>query len=69
MANLDHFRITNLPKQKDPIKELIKELSGTAQAKFMKDELGEGYKYYQQLRNIVAQKGIQARMPYDIEIQ
>jgi protease-4 len=69
MAKLDHFRIVNLPKQKDPFEELIKELSGSAQARFMKDEMGEGYKYYQQLKGIMAQKGIQARMPYDIDIQ
>lgn len=68
MANLDNFRIVNLPKLKDPIEELMKELSGSAKASFMKDELGEGYKYYEQLRGVLSRSGIQARMPYDIEI-
>jgi protease-4 len=68
MANLDNFRIVNLPKLKDPIEELMKEISGSAKASFMKDELGENYKYYEQLRGILSQKGVQARMPYDIEI-
>jgi len=68
MAKLDNFRIVNLPKLKDPFEELMKELSTSAQAKFMKDELGEGYKYYDQLRGLVSQKGILARVPYDIEI-
>lgn len=68
MAKLDNFRIVNLPKLKDPIEELMKEISGSAKASFMKDELGENYKYYEQLRGILSQKGVQARMPYDIEI-
>jgi len=69
MANLDKYRIVNLPKLKDPIEELIKEFSGSAKAGFMKDELGENYKYYEQLRGSLSQKGVQARMPYDIDIR
>lgn len=68
MANLDNYRIVNLPKLKDPFEELMKGISGSASASFMKDELGEGYKYYEQLRKVMSQSGIQARMPYDIEI-
>ncbi|MFY9152743.1 MAG: signal peptide peptidase SppA [Prolixibacteraceae bacterium] len=68
MANLDNYRIVNLPKLKDPLEELLKEFSGSAKAGFMKDELGEGYKYYEQLHSLISQKGILARMPYDIDI-
>lgn len=68
MADLDNYRIVNLPKLKDPFEELLKEFSGSARASFMKDEMGEGYKYYQQLKSIISEKGILARMPYDIEI-
>ena len=68
MAKLDNYRIVNLPKQKDTFEELMKGFSGSAKASFMKEELGESYKYYQQLHNIISQKGILARMPYDIDI-
>jgi protease-4 len=68
MAKLDNFRIINLPKLKDPFEELLKEFSGSARAGFMKDELGENYKYYEQLRGLLSQKGILARLPYDIDI-
>jgi len=68
MANLDNFRIVNLPKLKDPFEELMKEISGSAKASFMKDEMGDSYKYYEQLRGILSQKGVLARMPYDIDI-
>jgi protease-4 len=68
MAKLENYRIVNLPKLKDPFEELLKEISGSAKASFMKDELGENYKYYQELRGVLSQKGILARMPYDIDI-
>ena len=68
MAKLVNFRIVNLPKLKDPLEELIKEFSGSAKASFMKDEMGETYKYYEQLHGLISQKGILARMPYDIDI-
>ncbi len=68
MAKLDNYRIVNLPKLKDPFEELMKEFTGSAKARFMKDELGEGYKYYEQLRGVVAQQGVLARVPYDLEI-
>lgn len=68
MAKLDSYRIVNLPKLKDPFEELMKEFTGSAKAKLMKDELGETYKYYDQLRGVVSQKGILTRIPYDIEI-
>ena len=68
MAKLDNYRIVNLPKQKDTFEELMKGFSGSAKASFMKEELGENYKYYQQLHSIISQKGIMARMPYDIDI-
>ncbi|HEY3372012.1 MAG TPA: signal peptide peptidase SppA [Prolixibacteraceae bacterium] len=69
MAKLDTYRIVNLPKQKDTFEELLKGFSGSAKASLMKDELGENYKYYQQLHNIISEKGIMARMPYDVVIQ
>jgi len=69
MAKLENYRVVNLPKLKDPVEELIKEISGSAKASFMKDEFGEGYKYYSQLRSVISRRGVLARMDYDIDIQ
>lgn len=69
MAKLDSYRVVNLPKLKDPFEELMKEFTGSAKARFMKDELGEGYKYYEQLRGAVTRQGVLARIPYDLDVQ
>lgn len=68
MARLDNYRIVNLPKLKDPFEELMKEFTGSAKAKLMKDEMGETYKYYEQLKGVVAQQGVLARIPDDLDI-
>lgn len=68
MAGLENFRIVNLPKLKDPLEELLKEISGSAQTRFMKSEFGDNYKYVEQLRAILAERGVLTRMPDDIEI-
>ncbi|MBC8004349.1 MAG: signal peptide peptidase SppA, partial [Verrucomicrobia bacterium] len=69
MAKLDNYRIVNLPKQKDAFQELMKGFSESAKASFIKDELGENYKHYEQLRTLMQQKGIMTRMEYDINIR
>ena len=69
MAKLEDYRITKLPKLKDPWEELLKDLTGEAQSFFMERELGDQYKLYEQLKNVVNSKGIMARMPYDIKFE
>lgn len=67
-AGLEDYRIVSLPKQKDPIEELIKGLTGEAKSHFLKNELGDTYRFYNQAQNITNLGGIQARLPYEIEL-
>jgi len=67
-ASLEKYRITELPKQKDPFESMIKELTGSARAALLRDELGMAYKQYQQMMEIATSRGVLARMPYDVEI-
>ena len=68
MAGLEDYRISEYPKLKDPIEELMKQLTGSAKMKFIKNELGENYRHYEMLKNALNMKGVMARMPYDIAI-
>ena len=68
MAGLDRYRIVSLPKIKDPFEEWLKELSGTARMWVMKQEMGDTYPIYQQLKQIKQTRGILARMPYDLQL-
>jgi len=68
MTGLDHYRIISLPTQEDPYQKLIKELSGNIRTSILKRELGESYRYYQDLKELVENNGIQMRIPYSLEV-
>lgn len=68
-AKLDEYRITNMPEQKDPFEKILKSFGASASTYFVKQQLGEDYKYYQQMKTIQHMHGIKARMLWDGEIQ
>lgn len=69
-ANLDTYRIRELPMQKDPVQELIENLmSSNIQTKIMKNELGDAYKYVKFIKEFSKIKGIQARIPFELIIE
>jgi len=67
-AGLENYRITELPKQKDPFEILMESFSGSVKAQLFKDELGMSYKYYDNLLKLAGTRGIIARIPYEIEV-
>lgn len=68
-AQIKEYKLVSLPKQKDPFKEAIAHLTGEAESAIIKKELGVNYKYYKSLQNISGYSGIQARMPFEIDIR
>jgi len=68
MAKLDNYRITELPKQKDPFQQLVEDFTGKAKISILKDELGVAYRQYSSLKNMLSNQGVQARLPIDIEL-
>jgi len=68
LANLTDYRIHELPKQINPIEEIVKAFEGNVKLNIIKNELGSSYKYYKYIRDINNLQGYQARMPYFIEL-
>jgi len=71
MAGVTDYYLWSLPAQKDPLQQIIDQLTGEDNSTSIriKSELGEYYTYYQYLKEISESSGIQARLPYDIKIQ
>lgn len=67
-AGLENYRIVNLPKAKDPFEELMKSLTGEAKAKIFKNSLGSSARYYEIIEKTLQYQGIQARIPYEVEV-
>ena len=67
-AGIEKYRTVDLPKLKDPFQQFMEEFKGGMKASIIKQELGDSYKYYQELQQIKNMEGIQTRIPYRIEI-
>lgn len=69
LAELEKYKVINLPKQIDPFEQMVKAIKGNTQTKLIKNELGESYIYFEHLKSISQMDGIQARLPYNIIIR
>lgn len=67
-AGVENYRILNLPKEKDPFEELVKSLTGETRARILRSTLGASARYYEILEKTLQYQGIQARIPYEIEV-
>ena len=67
-AGVEEYRVVDLPKQKDPFQALMEDLSGNAKMMILGDEFVYIYKQYQQVTNMVKNQGVQARMPFEVEM-
>ena len=72
LAGIEKYRLSEYPRIKDPFALLMEEFIGKPdeiRTRFVKQELGEYYKYYEQLEAMKGAQGIQARLPFMIEIR
>lgn len=67
-AGIEHYRIKELPKQKDTFEELMKSFSTKVQNSVLQSKLGESYPMWENLSREAHANGIYTRMPYSLEI-
>lgn len=68
LSKTSNYSLIYLPEQKEPIQELIDEITGNETRTALEKEMGEYYRYFEYLKEIQQMKGIQARMPFEISI-
>jgi protease-4 len=69
LAGIDKFSVREFPVIEDPYSKLISGLSGEVRIRILEKELGEYAKYYSVIKELASLSGIQARLPYFIEIR
>ncbi len=67
-VNVTDYSIMTLPESGDFWQSLFEQKDNTVDA-YMKKNLGEGYKILEGFRSLEQTKGVQARMPFNMEIQ
>jgi len=68
LAGLDSYSIRELPVLEDPYTRIFSQLSGEIKMNILKKELGESIRYFNMVQDIKDLTGIQARLPYFIDI-
>lgn len=68
-SGVEQYRIVAYPEQEDPFEKILGKVSDDHETKVMKKYLGVNYKYYKAMEKALNMQGIQAQMPYFIEIK
>jgi protease IV len=69
LADLEKYSIRELPALEDTYTRLLSQLGGEIKMKILKNELGESARYFNMVEEIKDLTGIQARLPYFLEIR
>lgn len=69
LAAIRIYSIRELPVLEDPYVKLLTQLSGEIRINILKKELGESVKYYNMVQEIRDLSGIQARLPFFLELR
>ncbi len=65
-AGLENYSLTEYPVLKNPIEEFFNSLTGSVKTRLLKEELGDFYPTWNQIKNRIQQQGLMARIPYDL---
>lgn len=68
-ANIVDYNVEELPQQLNPLHKFLSSISDQAGETFLKTILGDNYKPVEDISKLKNSKGVQARMPYDLNIQ
>ena len=68
-AKLKTYNVSEYPEKETFESKFMKSFGDDVETRFLKAQLGEQYKLFKQVRNLDKINGIQARLPYDLNIQ
>jgi protease-4 len=69
LAGIEKYSIREYPVLEDPYTKILSSLTGDLKMKILLKELGENARYYSEIKELASLSGIQARLPYFIEIR
>ncbi|MDD2199131.1 MAG: signal peptide peptidase SppA [Bacteroidales bacterium] len=68
LAGCDDYRIKELPEAKDFFEMMSEDMMMSLKTYFVNKALGTEYIYYETIENVKTMSGVQARLPYEIEV-
>lgn len=68
-AHIKEYRVAEYPEKVDPLNKLLSDSKDNVRVYFAKQELGDNYLIYEQMKNVIKNAGMQARLPYEIRVK
>jgi protease-4 len=68
LAGIGSFSVRELPVLEDPYTRILTQLTGEMKLSILKNEMGESVKYFNMAKELKDMSGVQARLPYFIDI-
>ena len=68
-AKLKAYKVVEYPEMLDPFKSLMENTTEKVKTYYAKQELGDNYPIFQQIKSAITRSGVQARMPFEIKVQ
>ncbi len=62
------YRISSYPTVEDPMTKFLKSIGADVKQDLIKEELGDFYMPYMKMKKFLKMQGVQARMPFEIEV-
>jgi protease-4 len=73
LAGVEKYRTTEYPRVKEPLQQFLEDLQGTGSDQvreiLLREELGQHYRFYEQLKEMREAQGVQALHPWLLDIQ
>ncbi|WP_293903951.1 signal peptide peptidase SppA [Sphingobacterium sp. UBA5670] len=67
-ANLTKYKVSQYPEKEDPFTSILNNSKEKVRVWVAKEQMGEYYRYFDVMKKATAQTGVQARLPYSVEI-
>ncbi|HEY0176839.1 MAG TPA: signal peptide peptidase SppA [Pedobacter sp.] len=68
-AKLKDYKIVEYPEQISPLKSLLDNATDNVRVYYAKQEFGDNFMLYEQMKKALVNAGIQTRMPFQINVQ
>jgi protease IV len=68
LAGIESYSTRELPESEDPLTRILSQLTGEIKMRILDQELGEYKRFFDEIQDITNLSGIQARLPYFIEV-
>jgi len=68
-ANTKAYKIVEMPKQSNPLEAFMGKKEKEMETRLMKNNLGTTYNYFKQIQQFTKLKGVQTRLPFEMEIE